>query len=724
MPAAPSTAVREEWEPVPVRRRALVGAAALAVVASLATVPGAPTAVGALVPPSSFSFSGAGWGHGVGMSQYGARGMALDGYTGEQIVQHYYSGTTVAPVTDTMDVRVNVLHQRTTAVFRTEALASGGGQSRVTVTGVPTLSGDSADVWTVRAANGAVTLLRTRAGRTTTIGTGTYVTVHWAGTRDPRGAGTVPTVLNLSTSVAGLSTTGHRYRYGALDFGTTAASPTTFEAVNAVRIHDEYLLGIGEVPSSWPTQSLRAQVLASRSYALAKYGTGKVRASCRCHVDSGHGPYYDQTFLGYLKETSTLGSAWRAAVLSTDTTATTGEAILSGGVPITAFYFAASGGATQSSSDVWGGTLSYARSVDDHWSLAASVPWSAWTPRVRTQAQVAAAFGLSDVVRISLSSRFASGAVRTATAWSSAGASASISGAAFASRLSLPSTWVWRTGSVTPGSVTTAAASAAATSTATSVVVAPAESPAMIAVARNLASRKGWPLLLSTGATLPTVTVTDLKARHATTALLVGTADEAPAAVVTALTGLGVAVSRVTGATDADVSVAAAQALAYPVGRQAIVASAADTVSAVLAAANAARTGRVLLLVPGGATASAAVTSYLSALAPARTLVVGPATSVADSVVATMPTPTRVAGADAGGTSAALLGTSGAQSARLVVAGATTAVAGLLATQGAPLVVLTTSLPAGVATYLQQGVATVATPNGSSPSLFTAARRA
>ncbi|MBQ6817898.1 MAG: stage II sporulation protein D [Bacilli bacterium] len=39
-----------------------------------------------------------GYGHGVGMSQYGAQGMALDGYTYKQILNHYYAGTTIKKI--------------------------------------------------------------------------------------------------------------------------------------------------------------------------------------------------------------------------------------------------------------------------------------------------------------------------------------------------------------------------------------------------------------------------------------------------------------------------------------------------------------------------------------------------------------------------------------------------------------------------------------------------
>ena len=42
-----------------------------------------------------FTFYGKGWGHGTGMCQVGAYGMAQRGYTAEQIVTHYYTGVTV-----------------------------------------------------------------------------------------------------------------------------------------------------------------------------------------------------------------------------------------------------------------------------------------------------------------------------------------------------------------------------------------------------------------------------------------------------------------------------------------------------------------------------------------------------------------------------------------------------------------------------------------------------
>ena len=42
--------------------------------------------------PARFVFTGKGYGHGVGMSQWGAQGMALGGKSAEEILRHYYRG--------------------------------------------------------------------------------------------------------------------------------------------------------------------------------------------------------------------------------------------------------------------------------------------------------------------------------------------------------------------------------------------------------------------------------------------------------------------------------------------------------------------------------------------------------------------------------------------------------------------------------------------------------
>jgi len=43
-----------------------------------------------------FVFNGRGWGHGVGMSQWGAYNMAKQGYSYEQILYYYYKNSVIA----------------------------------------------------------------------------------------------------------------------------------------------------------------------------------------------------------------------------------------------------------------------------------------------------------------------------------------------------------------------------------------------------------------------------------------------------------------------------------------------------------------------------------------------------------------------------------------------------------------------------------------------------
>ena len=55
----------------------------------------APAAFTVETTADSVTFQVTGFGHGVGMSQYGANAMAADGSTYTEILQHYYTGVTV-----------------------------------------------------------------------------------------------------------------------------------------------------------------------------------------------------------------------------------------------------------------------------------------------------------------------------------------------------------------------------------------------------------------------------------------------------------------------------------------------------------------------------------------------------------------------------------------------------------------------------------------------------
>lgn len=55
--------------------------------------------------PARFEFAGRGWGHGIGLSQWGARQMAINGMGYQQILTHYYQGVNVKTIQPLQDPR-------------------------------------------------------------------------------------------------------------------------------------------------------------------------------------------------------------------------------------------------------------------------------------------------------------------------------------------------------------------------------------------------------------------------------------------------------------------------------------------------------------------------------------------------------------------------------------------------------------------------------------------
>ena len=64
-------------------------------------------------PPSPVTFlvQGKGWGHGRGLGQWGALGYALKGRTSDQILDHYYGGTTMGTIDPNSELRVRLLRE-------------------------------------------------------------------------------------------------------------------------------------------------------------------------------------------------------------------------------------------------------------------------------------------------------------------------------------------------------------------------------------------------------------------------------------------------------------------------------------------------------------------------------------------------------------------------------------------------------------------------------------
>lgn len=390
-----------------------------------------PSTASATDVPTTFSFQGSGYGHGVGMSQIGARAKALAGESATAILQYYYTGAAVETLTDTQILRINTGHLLTSAKFRSDSngaqLQLFAGDLSETQTATPLLSIPNKTTLNLALANNLIAISTTRGSKSTAIISGSTFTLRWTGTRYLEGP---LTVLSLTTG-----NVVNRYRHGqmSLKIIRDKAVGKRIEIINSVRLQDEYLWGISEVPSSWPSAALEAQAIASRTYAFAK--SFKVRAACDCHL---YGTISDQTFAGYSKESEPkFGELWKAAV-----NRTAGSIITYAGAPITAYFTSSSGGATETSEHAWGTATPYTVSVIDSASVdtALNPRFATWSRDI-SQNVIAQAFLLPDVVSLNVLSLNPAGTVATIQATSSTGLTAVLRGETFRSRSKLPSAW-------------------------------------------------------------------------------------------------------------------------------------------------------------------------------------------------------------------------------------------------------------------------------------------
>jgi stage II sporulation protein D len=360
--------------------------------------------------PPKFDFIGNGYGHGVGMSQIGARSRALSGESASAILNYYYKDVQVAPFVDTHTIRVNIAHLVKTIAFTTHTpgarLEVFEGDIGNSVEFMPVASYATKK----RATFTLASLPKERA-----------LTLRWVGEN--------PIITMTQGSIS------TKYKYGYI---TIKALKGALVVTNTLALRDEYLWGISEVPSSWPAAALEAQAIASRSYALSKLSI--IRPSCDCQVFSH---ISDQNFVGYSKESEPrFGHFWKDAVTRTIIDTSTSLVVLSNGKPAQTYFFSSSGGATQTTLDAWGAATAFTQSVPDTASADVKLnPRFASWKASSTQELVAKAFLLPNVVSLEILSRNQAGAVTYIAATSSEGVTKKIRGDTFRSRAKLPSPW-------------------------------------------------------------------------------------------------------------------------------------------------------------------------------------------------------------------------------------------------------------------------------------------
>lgn len=397
--------------------------------ASLLVSPVAPARAAGTVP-AAFTITGSGWGHGLGLSQYGAYGMAMDylanpgkitpgcsdgseastnACIADDIIRHYYAGSTIGTTPQIPDFKVGILQDVATVYIKGTQLNGAGG--------ILTLTPD----------DNAAAAQNVPAGTDVTISSGMTATwaggsmsaaskihVDWNGTAANGGS---PGLFNLKTSATG---SYKAYKYGSMDimYGGFDDSSADLLVRNTLQLNTEYLYGLGEMPSSWSAAALQAQVIAARSYALVRYNKyPSLRNNCQCHI---YDEINDQVFSGYSKESGSYGDKWVAAVNATGD-GTNYKIAMSGGSVVDAFFSSSTGGATSPLREVWGTSgYPYLAMANDAWALSPDVrnPYATWNVTIsqgtlvsRLNSYLGSQGRITDINAVSIAAKNASGAV-------------------------------------------------------------------------------------------------------------------------------------------------------------------------------------------------------------------------------------------------------------------------------------------------------------------------
>ena len=337
---------------------------------------------------------GAGWGHGIGMSQYGANGYAQRGRGYRDILSHYYVGTRLSSGSRA----VRVLLQPVDPYIRFRGASRAGGERL------------SPSTTYVARASGGVISLRTSRGKR--VG---RFTSPLRAERPGQPLRLLGRALNGVTS--GLYRGGVEMR---LDGGGLTA-------INVVGM-DPYVQGVvpGEMPSSWHPEALKAQAVAARSYALA---TDKPGAFDQ-YPDTR-----SQVYRGLSGEQATTNAA---------VAATTGEVLTYGGAPAVTYFFSTSGGHTENVENVFIGSdpKPWLKGVPDPYDDRS--PHHRWRMRLSTSAMTARLRGYvrGRFRKLKVLRRGVSPRIVRARIYGTRGTSL-ISGPTLRTRLGLRDTWAY-----------------------------------------------------------------------------------------------------------------------------------------------------------------------------------------------------------------------------------------------------------------------------------------
>jgi len=360
----------------------LRAALAAALVASLLATPAGAA--------GSYRFNGSGWGHGIGLSQYGALGLAQEGWGPARIVKHYYTNTTVAHRDPPKGrFRVGLLQRRQTITVTVQrgavALRLNKGRAIETIRKGATrrIIVTNGKRYRIKRPDGSVVGKRL-----------------WGAADNPL------EVRPKNGGVVRVPEWGHAAGRGFLRVKIVGRKSAHLVAVVPA---EQYLFGLGEVPSSWPMRALKAQAIAARSYAYVVVGAG--RSGCACDIFAST---RDQAYVGWDKEAGTAGDRWVDAVQGTSR-----QVAVHGGAVIQGLYSSSSGGYTENVENVWGGgAIAYLKGVCDPGDWTPSNPNRVWSTSFTARGlatKLGRPNGMVRVTAFNVTKRGVSGRVVTAT---------------------------------------------------------------------------------------------------------------------------------------------------------------------------------------------------------------------------------------------------------------------------------------------------------------------
>jgi SpoIID/LytB domain protein len=340
-PAAVKPAAVEPAAVAPAMATPAAVAPAAVAVASTTTSPNTGVPVAGTV-----TLMGHGYGHGIGMSQYGAQGAARQGITYDTILSTYYPGTTLGKKSGSIRVLVSQDTSDPVDVKASSGLVFRKLSSSYTAQLPTSIGGAKVKGWRITQVPSKKTqsMLQYR----TTGSYRAYKSIRWTGDGQFQGPSRISLVLP-GGSVA-------KYR-GAIRSALPAAGSKARDTVNVLPL-EHYVRGViaAEMPAGWAPEALKAQAVAARTYGVRSLAPSRYYDICSTTACQVYG--------GASRETSTTDAAARA---------TTGQFVSYQGAPALTQFSSSSGGRTSAGSQPY---LVAGDDPYDGWSGNANHDWT------------------------------------------------------------------------------------------------------------------------------------------------------------------------------------------------------------------------------------------------------------------------------------------------------------------------------------------------------------